>query len=236
MSVMTRKDLKAKAKSALQGHRFLCVLAFALLTALLVVCGFLPGALLVFQGPLLYSGAVLFLRRMRGEEGTLATLLEGFLHFPSSFGSGFLMLLLILLWAAIGVVPGALFCAASTSYAPSYLIAAVGVLMCAGGLYLGVFRFLQYSQTFYLLHDDADLGVLSAMRLSKELMQGRKIEFLMLYLSFIPWYLTVLFSAGLSLLFVGPYVALTCAGYYDLLRTEPLGTPALQDTPRNPPT
>lgn len=228
--MMTRKDLKSKAKLVLRGQWFLCVVAFALITALLVVCGFIPGALIIFQGPLLYSGAVLFLRQMRGEAVQLSTLLEGLLHFPSSFAAGLLILLLVLLWAAVGMVPGVLFCSAATVREPAYLIAAVGVLMCAGGIYLGLFRFLQYSQTFYLLHDDPNLGILSAIRLSKELMLGRKIELLLLYLSFVPWFLTVLCTAGLSLLLLGPYMALTCSGYYDLLRTEPLGVPVFRQS------
>lgn len=225
---MSRKDLKLKAKLALQGHWFLCVASFALLVALMIVCGFIPGALLIAQGPLFYSGAALFLRRMRGEEVTFTCLLEGLLHFASSFASGLLILILVALWSAIGWVPGVLFWAAATVQEPALLIRIVGGLMCAGGTYLGIFHALQYSQTFYLLQDEPDLGVLSAVNRSKELMQGRKVEFLLLHLSFIPWYCTALFTAGLSLLFVGPYVALTCSGYYDLLRKEPLGEQVLR--------
>ena len=116
-----------------------------------------------------------------------------------------------------GVVPGVLFLAASTEQEPAALIAALGVVFIGAGVYLWVFKALQYSQVFYLLLEEPELSVVAAVKKSRAIMAGRKRELLFLHITFIPWYLTVTFTAGFSLVFILPYVLLTLAGYHDML-------------------
>lgn len=240
MRNMTRRDLKRKAKDALSGHWLVCV--FGLLVPAVIAgavsyfgfsylpLAFLTLLVLIVGGVLNFGVTNLFQQRMRGKEVKFVTAFSGFSRFFTASFAALSTFLLQTVWSAIGFVPGVLFCAAATQQEPALLIAAVGVLMCAAGAYLGVFKALQYSQTVYLLLDDPNLSVLDAIKQSKEIMAGRKVELLVLHLTFIPWYLTVTFTAGFSLLFILPYVFLTLAGYHDMLMAQEANEPVFSTT------
>lgn len=224
---MTRSDLKLNAKAALRGHWLVCVLGFAIPAALLAAVGwfgfavlppfFYALAVMVVGGVTTYGRCDLFQRRMRGEEVKLDALLSGVRNMGRAVLCGIVVGAYQLCWAAIGVVPGVLFLAASTEQEPAALIAALGVVFIGAGVYLWVFKALQYSQVFYLLLEEPELSVVAAVKKSRAIMAGRKRELLFLHITFIPWYLTVTFTAGFSLVFILPYVLLTLAGYHDML-------------------
>lgn len=227
---MTRRDLKLKAKDALSGHWIVCV--FGLLVPATITCAvsyfgfsYLPLAffmllVLVVWGVMRFGVTNLFQQRMRGKKVKFSAAFSGLPNFVTAVLAALCIFVFQTAWSAIGFIPGVLFCAASTQQEPALLIAVLGVAMCAAGAYLGIFKALQYSQTIYLLLDHPDLGVLEAIKQSKSIMAGRKVELLDLHLSFVPWYLTVTFTAGLSLLFILPYVFLTLAGYHDMLTAQ----------------
>ncbi len=79
----------------------------------------------------------------------------------------------------------------------------------------GIVASLGYSQTFYILNDQPELEAMEALRASKELMNGHKLEYFLLQLSFLPWFLLCVFI--LPAFFVVPYWNATRAAYYDYL-------------------
>ncbi len=224
---MTRSDLKQMAKNALSGHWLICVsgvLVSAVITGGVAFFGFFYLPLILFLlvtaavgGVMLFGVTKLFQQRMRGETVKISTVFSGFFQLSTAFIATFCTFVLQTAWSAIGFIPGILCCAASTRYEPALLLAILGVLMCFAGAYVGVFKALQYSQTLYLLLDHPELEAFEAIKQSKAIMAGRKVELLRLHLTFIPWYLTALITAGISLFFVLPYVFLTLSGYHDRL-------------------
>ena len=73
--------------------------------------------------------------------------------------------------------------------------------------------------TFYIIADDPDISGTEARRLSEAMMEGHKMEFFILQLSFIGWALLSACTFGiLGIFYVAPWMATTNADYYDNLR------------------
>ena len=91
------------------------------------------------------------------------------------------------------------------------VITALGfILFIVPGIILG----LRYSQALRIMAENKDLEILEALRKSKEMMDGHKMELFLFYLSFIGHFLLVIITIGLYGLYFMPYF-LTCdANYY----------------------
>ncbi len=84
----------------------------------------------------------------------------------------------------------------------------------------GVWFYLTFRMVPFILRDRPDLSVWSAMRESRRLMQGKKFVMLKLFASFIGWYVLVLVTGGLALIFVQPYLETALAGFYLEVKAE----------------
>ncbi|MCI9627335.1 MAG: DUF975 family protein [Clostridia bacterium] len=69
----------------------------------------------------------------------------------------------------------------------------------------------------YIMYDQKELGIIATMKRSTELMKGQKWNCYILLLSFFFWYLLVLVTCGIAVLWVAPYVKTTMANFYDEL-------------------
>ena len=79
----------------------------------------------------------------------------------------------------------------------------------------GIIMAIAYSQAYYLMLDDPDLGATEALNLSKQLMKGRKWEYFVIYLSFLGWFLLGVLTLGILFLWIDPYLLQTLTGYYN---------------------
>ena len=72
----------------------------------------------------------------------------------------------------------------------------------------GIIKAFAYALVPYLLSDDKykDLGYREVLKKSEEMMNGHKMDYFVLNLSFIGWYLLVLPTLGLILIWLSPYV------------------------------
>lgn len=78
---------------------------------------------------------------------------------------------------------------------------------------------LLYSQTFYLLHDFPQYTAQELLKKSRRLMVHHKGRLFYLYVSFLPLMLLGLFSFGLALLWVTPYMTATQTVFFlDLIQ------------------
>ena len=84
----------------------------------------------------------------------------------------------------------------------------------------GIIAGLMYSQIPYILKDNKEMGVIDALRRSREMMAGHKMNLLLLILSFIGWIILVALTLGLGLLLLEPYMQTTLAHYYEDLKAE----------------
>lgn len=80
---------------------------------------------------------------------------------------------------------------------------------------------LLYAQAFYLLHDFPQYTAKELLKKSRRLMVHHKGRLFYLYVSFLPLMLLGLFSFGLALLWVIPYIAATQAEFFlNLIRNN----------------
>ena len=79
----------------------------------------------------------------------------------------------------------------------------------------GIIACLRYSQTYYILSEDENIGPLAAISKSKEMMAGNKWKLFCLYCRFIGWLILCIITLGLAGLYVGPYLSQSCANFYN---------------------
>lgn len=78
----------------------------------------------------------------------------------------------------------------------------------------GIIKACSYSQAMYILAENPDMGALDAINQSKEMMEGHKMEYFLLGLSFIGWILLSPFTLGLLYIWLIPYMQATFANFY----------------------
>ncbi|MBB6462567.1 DUF975 family protein [Flammeovirga kamogawensis] len=91
------------------------------------------------------------------------------------------------------------------------LITLAAILFIIPGVIVG----LMFSQTYFILSDNEDMGAWEAMQLSKEMMRGNKTKLFFLSLRFFGWFLLCLLSLGIGFFILSPYYNLTLAKFYD---------------------
>ena len=104
-----------------------------------------------------------------------------------------------------------------------FLISLVIEILFLMGLTLlfvpGVIVFLCYSFV-NLVVADGEYSVIDALRESRELIYGFKIDYFKFLLSFIGWLLIILLTFGTAFIFVIPYFIISNTIYYDNLKTK----------------
>lgn len=81
----------------------------------------------------------------------------------------------------------------------------------------GIIKAISYSQTYYILKDNPDMGILDIITESKNRMKGLKGKYFLTVLSFIGWAILAAFTFGIGYLFLVPYVYATLASFYENL-------------------
>jgi uncharacterized membrane protein len=103
----------------------------------------------------------------------------------------------------------------------TYLLGALYIflwLLCL--IVPGIIAAFSYSQVFYILAEEPTLSASEVLKRSKQLMDGHKMRYFMLSLSFIGWFFLCLLTMGIGFLWLAPYYSLTMTKFYENLRGE----------------
>ena len=84
----------------------------------------------------------------------------------------------------------------------------------------GIIKSISYSQTFFVLKDNPELKYNAAIERSMAMMEGHKMEYFCLTLSFIGWILLSILTLGIGLLWVSPYMATAMAHFYEYVKED----------------
>ena len=84
----------------------------------------------------------------------------------------------------------------------------------------GIIKSISYSQTYYVLKDNPELKFNEAIERSMEMMEGHKMQYFLLMLSFIGWIILIILTCGILSLWVTPYMNATFANYYEYVKEE----------------
>ena len=196
------------------------------------------------------------LDRIRGEEEPVSAVFSRLSIFLKGIGLRLMIALKVLLWMLPGI---AVFLAgliplyttdfasreAALSAANTSLLIMYAAMMAM--LVLGLMGYLRYALADFILADEPEERVLSCLRRSRELMNGRRGALLGLLVSFILWYLLISivssFAAGfggsvfslmvqmLGSLFVSVYMLTSEGVFYEGLRMAPVQAPPVEDAP-----
>lgn len=86
----------------------------------------------------------------------------------------------------------------------------------------GVIKAISYSQAYYILAEHPEMSGKEALDASIEMMDGHKMDYFVLLLSFIPWLLLCTITCGLAVLYVYPYMDATLVNFYRTIK-QPAG-------------
>lgn len=82
----------------------------------------------------------------------------------------------------------------------------------------GIVKAMAYSQAFFITKDMVEAGQevapTEAITKSRQLMNGHKMEFFVLQLSFLGWAILACLTLGIGFLWLKPYITATNAAYY----------------------
>ena len=80
----------------------------------------------------------------------------------------------------------------------------------------GIIKHYSYAMTDYILKEEPEMKNNAAIEKSMAMMEGNKMKLFMLDLSFIGWAILCIFTLGIGLLFLQPYVAISRAAFYEI--------------------
>jgi len=84
----------------------------------------------------------------------------------------------------------------------------------------GIIKAIAYSQVTYIIAENPDKDIMSALKESEKMMNGYKMEYFVMQLSFIGWFLLTVITFGVAGLYVLPYYSTTIALLYRKLKPK----------------
>ena len=98
----------------------------------------------------------------------------------------------------------------------TYVLAVLFVILWALLLIIpGIIAALSYSQIYFILSDNKDIGPMEAIDRSKKMMMGNKWKFFCLLWRFFGWTILSILTLGIGFLWLVPYMHVTFAKFYE---------------------
>ncbi len=185
-------EITRRARVSLKGLWGLGI-AVMLLQILLVglANNFLPIiAGILLSGPFMVGVSKVFLSIARNQRTEVGKMFDGFQCFSNAMGTYLASVILVFLWSLLFIIPG----------------------IIAG---------ISYSMAYFILVDDPKREPGDALSLSKEMMYGYKWQYFCLNFRFFGWaILSAVFTLGIGMLWVFPYMQTSYAHFYEMVRKK----------------
>lgn len=177
----------------------------------------LVGIVSALLSPFLTLGMLnYFFKLLRSEEDALiGTVFSRKDCFFKAIGLNLMIFLRILLWMLPGwalSLLGAVIMVFEANIGVLVMIAAMGVMLA--GMIRAMYR---YRLSSYVLADAPETGINAAIRRSKEIMKGRKMELFSLEVSFVGWHLAVSLAQMLLLTLLGSVLGMALGMFASFL-------------------
>lgn len=82
----------------------------------------------------------------------------------------------------------------------------------------GIIAAFSYSMTFYIMLDNPEMSPMEAIKESKRIMNGHKMDLFILELSFLGWAILGIFTFGILYLWLIPYMNVTTCNFYNEIK------------------
>lgn len=221
---MRAQEIRKEALSKLEGN-WIPMIGMCLLTAIAVAALNWLSVLLI---PLLIPGLCAFtLKLIRGAKPEITDLVSTYKNYLNALVAYVLFAVIIAVWTFLIVVPCVffihlLFAEIFLEIFISPVLTAYALLMTVCSLLLvipAVIFYYMFSQIFYLLADNPQIGAVEVLKRSAEMMKGYKWKLFCLHLSFIGWYLLGIVTLGIAFIWVGPYIKTANTIFYENLKS-----------------
>lgn len=217
-------DLRAEARAALSGKWGIAVLVIFLSQLIQQIATLVPliGVLapLLIAGPITvgYHGCMLGI--MRRELVAVSNLFDGFQRWLKNVGIFLLATVIVGFSIVVAAVPGG----AIAGYVamqnpemyqeePMFLIGLLLAVLCA--TIVGTIFWLRYALIYFIASDRPDLSASETLKRSRALMDGQKIKYCWLILSYTGWHILGFCAFGVGLLWSFAYMWVGQAAFYD---------------------
>ncbi|HDR7622279.1 TPA: DUF975 family protein [Bacillus mycoides] len=84
----------------------------------------------------------------------------------------------------------------------------------------GIIKSFSYSMTYFILNDRPEYTANQAITESRRMMNGHKMDYFLLCLSFLGWFLLSILTLGIGFLWSAPYFYATSAAFYEEISKE----------------
>lgn len=223
------REITAQARFGLSGSwgKSIGVMLVYILVAMSL--SFIPvvGSIvqLFVAAPLVVGLYIYFLATVYSQENPFGMLFEGFGRFWTAFFANFLVGLFVLAWSLPLIllsVAGAVVAIPMLSTTLSPEIGAVLVYVAMIPLFIFM-MFIQLRYTFVLLvvADDPAVRARDAVRRSVSLMKGNYVRLILFSFRFIGWIILSLFTFGIGMLWLYPYLIASYTAFYLDLKEKP---------------
>lgn len=101
------------------------------------------------------------------------------------------------------------------------------------GQFVGIYLSFCFVAVPYIFKENKEKSIMEIMKLSYDMMKGHKLEYFVLTLSFIGWYILSICTCGILFIWVLPYSAFTEAKYFLDLKNEYYGISSVDEKPLN---
>ena len=95
----------------------------------------------------------------------------------------------------------------------------------------GIIKGISYSMSIYILAEDPKKNAMDCIRESTEMMEGKKMDYFLMTLSFIGWGILILLSFGIVGIWAIPYMSATYANFYLANKKETPEDTVVDDVP-----
>lgn len=191
--MINRADLKARAKQAMKGNMGMLIVCMVIVSALTGVCNIIP-----------YVGMI------------ASICITG----PLSLGSAYIYLNLT---RGYGPDVNVLFSGFKRFVDALVLTLLISIFTFLWSLLFiipGFIKAISYSQAYYILAEHPEMSGKEALDASKSMMDGHKMDYFVLMLSFIPWMLLCTVTCGLAIFYVGPYMSTVFVNFYQAIKPQ----------------
>lgn len=233
------REWKACARQALRGNYLLPILGLIMVSVVNLMSGSVAavlfpgtsvGALVLSQIFLFILSLVLsvlsaglsymYLNIARGREYSFGNLFYFFRNHPDRVIIAALVLGVISFVAAIPVNYFSFTAEMGTTMESQYEWMRTYLLLFILSLLVDLFVSIPFTLSYYLLADHLEMGGLEALKTSLGMMKGNFGRYLLLQVSFFPWFLLSIFTLYIALLWVLPYMEMAGVMFYRDLNGE----------------
>lgn len=152
----------------------------------------------------------------RKQEVSVGMMFSEFTRRPDRYILSYVLVFII---EMLCILPGTI-CLVVGLIADTLLAIAIGMTLYLAGIVVVLIVSLRLSQTYMLLVEYSDMGVIEALRTSSQMMVGNMGRLFYIYLSFIGWSLLGLLSCGIGMLWITPYMMQVGVNFYRDLSGE----------------